>query len=77
MAVISKVKEVDVEERRETGTSLMLVGFIFLAFAFLVMFFNPAAIKLGKMSMVEVAIGLVAVGFIFEIVGYRIRVKAA
>lgn len=74
MANLEK-KVVDVEERRETGTSLMLVGFIFLAFAFLVMFFNPAAIKLGKLTMVEVAVGLVVVGFIFEIIGYRIRVK--
>jgi hypothetical protein len=75
MADVGKV--VDREERRETGTSLMLIGFICLAFAFLVMFFNPAAIRLGKLTMVEVAIGLVIVGFVLEIIGYRIRVKAS
>jgi hypothetical protein len=75
MADIDKPKTIDPEERRETGTSYMLIGFICLLFAFLVMFFNPAAIRLGKLTMVEVAIGLVILGSILEVVGYRIRTK--
>lgn len=75
MANIDKNRVVDPEERREAGTSYMLIGFICLLFAFLVMFFNPAALRQGKLTLLEVAVALVVLGSVLEVVGYRIRTK--
>lgn len=75
MANIDKNRVVDPEERREAGTSYMLIGFICLLFAFLVMFFNPAAFRQGKLTLLEVAVALVVLGSVLEVVGYRIRTK--
>jgi uncharacterized membrane protein len=59
----------DVEERRETGRSLIVIGVIFWIFAALVMFFNPAALRRGSLSLLEVAMGLVAIGAVLAIFG--------
>ena len=37
------------EESRETGRAFMVVGWILVLFALLVMFFEPAALRLGQM----------------------------
>jgi len=50
---------------------------LFWAFAFLVMFFQPAAARLGKLTMVEIAGALVIVGLVIFLVGMRIRSKAS
>jgi hypothetical protein len=52
----------DIEERRETGRSLIVIGVICWIFAALVIFFNPAEIRRGSLTLVEIAVGLVVVG---------------
>ena len=61
------------EERRENGSALMIMGWICMLFAFLVMFFNPAALKRGRLDMEYIAGGLVVVGLLMNIIGVRIR----
>ncbi len=61
------------EEKRETGSALMVIGWVLVLFAFLVMFFQPAALKLGETRFQIIAGVLVAVGLILNIIGARIR----
>jgi NADH:ubiquinone oxidoreductase subunit 6 (subunit J) len=61
------------EEKRETGSALMIIGWVLVLFAFLVMFFQPAARKLGETRFEIIAGVLVAVGLLLNIVGTRIR----
>ncbi len=71
-----KQEEKNYAEQRESGVAAMLIGGLCWAFAFLVMFFQPAAAKLGKLTMIEVASGLVILGLVIFLVGMRIRAKA-
>ena len=71
-----KVEEKNYAEQRESGVAAMLIGGLFWAFAFLVMFFHPAALRLGKMTMLEIAGVMVIIGGIIFWVGMRIRAKA-
>jgi hypothetical protein len=61
------------EERRETGRALMVVGWILVLFAMLVMFFEPAALKLGQTRFGVIAVTLVVVGLLLNIYGYRLK----
>ena len=61
------------EQKRETATSLMIIGCICWAFALLVMFFNPAAMRLGRLGMLYTAMVLAIAGLALNIVGYRMR----
>jgi len=61
------------EESRETGKAFMVVGWILVLFALLVMFFEPAALKLGQIRFGAIAIALVVVGLLLNIYGYRLR----
>jgi NADH:ubiquinone oxidoreductase subunit 3 (subunit A) len=61
------------EERRETGRAFMVVGWILVLFALLVMFFEPAAVKLGQTRFGVIAVALVVVGLLLNIYGYRLR----
>ena len=61
------------EEKRETGSALMIIGWVLALFAFLVMFFQPAALKLGETRFQIIAGILVAAGLLLNIVGARIR----
>jgi hypothetical protein len=60
----------DIEERRETGRSLIVIGVICWIFAALVIFFNPAAIRRGSLTLVEIAVGLIVVGAVLAVVGF-------
>ncbi len=71
-----KVVEKNYAEERESGIAAMLIGGLFWAFAFLVMFFQPAAARLGKLTMVEIAGALVIVGLVIFLYGMRKRAKA-
>ena len=71
-----KAEEKDYAEQRESGVAAMLIGGLFWAFAFLVMFFHPAAVRLGKMTMLEIAGVLAVLGAIIFFLGVRIRAKA-
>ena len=61
------------EEKRENGSAMMAVGWVMMLFAFLVLFFHPAAMKLGETRFAVVAIALAAVGLVLAVTGTRIR----
>ena len=61
------------EESRESGRAYMVIGWILVLFALLVVFFEPAAIKLGQMRFGIIAVAMVLVGVLMNIYGYRLR----
>ncbi len=73
---MAEQKQVNYAERRESGIAAMLIGGLFWAFAFLVMFFQPAAARLGRLTMVEIAGALVVLGAVIFLFGRRMRAKA-
>jgi hypothetical protein len=67
---------VDYEDRRDASITYLLIGTLCLIFAFLVMFFNPSAMKLGRMTMIEIAGVLAAIGLILNVIGmFRLKAK--
>ncbi len=69
-------RNVDLEERQETGAAWMVIGGICWMVAFIAMFFHPAAWKLGLFTFVEYAGALVIIGVILFVIGWRVRRKA-
>ena len=65
------------EESRESGRAYMVVGWILVLFALLVMFFEPAAFKLGQTRFGMIAVGLVLVGLLVNIHGYRLSRRSS
>jgi hypothetical protein len=63
------------EEKRETGSALMVIGWVLVLFAFLVMFFQPAAFRLGESRFQIIAGALVLLGLALNIIGARVRRK--
>ncbi len=63
------------EEKREIGSALMVIGWVLVLFAFLVMFFQPAAVKLGESRFQIIAAALVVMGLVLNIIGARVRAK--
>jgi NADH:ubiquinone oxidoreductase subunit 3 (subunit A) len=61
------------EESRESGRAYMVVGWVMVFFALLVMFFEPAAVKLGQSRFGVIAGAMVVVGLLLNIYGYRLR----
>jgi hypothetical protein len=61
------------EEKRESGRAFMVVGWVLVLFALLVMFFEPAALKLGQIRFGVIAGGMVVIGLLLNIYGYRLR----
>ena len=61
------------EESRETGRAFMVVGWILVLFALLVVFFEPAAFRLGQMRFGIIAVAMVLAGVLLNIYGYRLR----
>ena len=61
------------EETRESGRAYMVIGWILVLFAMLVIFFEPAALKLGRQGFGVIAGTLVVVGLLLNIYGYRLR----
>jgi hypothetical protein len=61
------------EEKRESGSALMVIGWLMMLFAFLVMFFQPAALKLGETRFGIIAACLGVAGLILSVVGVAIR----
>lgn len=69
--------EVSVEEKKETGLSLELIGAIVLFSDFLVLFFLPAGLKLGQHMGFGIVLGAVAVAaFVLVVCGHVVRVHA-
>ena len=51
----------------------MVIGWIVVLFALLVVFFVPAALKLGQMRFGIIAVAMVLIGVLMNIYGYRLR----
>jgi hypothetical protein len=67
---------IDYEDRRDANITYLLIGTLCLIFAFLVMFFNPSAMRLGRLTMMEIAGVLAAIGLVLNVVGMvRLRDK--
>jgi NADH:ubiquinone oxidoreductase subunit 6 (subunit J) len=63
------------EEKREIGAAIMVIGWVLVLFAFLVMFYQPAAMKLGESRFQIIAAVLVLVGLVLNVIGARIRAQ--
>ena len=62
-----------IEEKRENGSAIMVIGWLMMLFAFLVMFFHPAAMKLGETRFAWIAGCLGVAGLILSVVGVLVR----
>lgn len=66
------------EEKRETGASLILAGLAVWVVDFLVVFFLPAGIKLGRYAtFLGIIITMGVLGLALLIIGYRARGKSS
>ena len=65
------------EETRESGRAFMVIGWLLVLFALLVVFFEPAAMRLGQMRFGYIAGALVVAGVLLNIYGYRLRRRSA
>jgi hypothetical protein len=61
------------EEKRENGSAIMVIGWLMMLFAFLVMFFHPAAVKLGETRFVVIAGCLGVAGLMLSLMGVVLR----
>jgi Na+-driven multidrug efflux pump len=61
------------EEKRETGSAFMVIGWLMMLFAFLVMFFHPAARKLGETRFAWIAGCLGVAGLMLSLAGVVVR----
>ena len=61
------------EETRESGRALMVIGWLLVLFALLVVFFEPAAFRLGQSRFGLIAGAMVVAGVLLNIFGYRLR----
>lgn len=66
----------DPEQRRETGTTFILVGWLFLIFAALALFFKATVPHQGDTLLVNFAILLGAAGVVLYVLGRIIRHRA-
>ena len=67
---------IDVEQQRETAASLIMAGWMACLFDALVLFFLPAAVRLGYQVTFLVIMGaLLAAGLVLIVSGYSIRRK--
>jgi NADH:ubiquinone oxidoreductase subunit 6 (subunit J) len=63
------------EEKREIGSAIMVIGWVMVLFAFLVMFYQPAAMRLGESRFQIIAGALVLIGLVLNVIGARIRAQ--
>ena len=61
------------EEKRENGSAIMVIGWLMMLFAFLVMFFHPAARKLGETRFAWIAGCLGVAGLMLNLLGVIFR----
>jgi hypothetical protein len=70
----AKLQLVDTEQRRENGTSMIVIGFMMWCFAALIFFFMPAGVRLGQQRAFGILIGSVMVaGLVVAAIGLRLR----
>jgi hypothetical protein len=69
--------QTDVEQVREKGLSLEVIGGMIWFFDFLILFFLPAGLRLGhKSGFVVIMIALALLGLVLIVSGYVIRARA-
>ena len=69
-----RVPMTSIEEKRETGASLIFLGLAIWVVGFLVVFFLPAGIKLGReATFLNIILALGVVGLALLIIGLRAR----
>ena len=75
MASVNRVtQETSSEERRESGLSLMVIGFMLWFFDLLIVFFMPAGVRLGHPRPFEILVALTFVaGAVVIAVGRHLR----
>jgi hypothetical protein len=61
------------EEKRENGSAMLAIGWIMMLFALLVMFFHPAAMKLGQTRFAWIAGCMAFSGLLLSICGTVVR----
>jgi NADH:ubiquinone oxidoreductase subunit 3 (subunit A) len=61
------------EETRESGRAFMVIGWVLVLFALLVVFFEPAALRLGQSRFGIIAVAMVLAGLLLNLYGYRLR----
>jgi hypothetical protein len=61
------------EEKRENGSAMLAIGWFMMLFAFLVMFFHPAAMKLGQTRFAWIAGGIGFCGLLLSLCGTIVR----
>jgi len=61
------------EEKRENGSAILVIGWVMIVFGFLVIFFHPAALKLGQMRFAWIAGCLTFCGLLLSIFGTYVR----
>jgi NO-binding membrane sensor protein with MHYT domain len=67
----------DIEEKRETGASLMFIGLGVWVMDFLVAFFLPSGIKFGHYAaFLSIIIAMGVLGLVLLIIGYKVRGKS-
>lgn len=68
----------DIEEKRETGASLMFLGLGIWMMDLLVLFFLPSGIKYGhSATFIDIIVAMGVVGLILLIIGYTVRGKSS
>jgi Na+-driven multidrug efflux pump len=67
----------NLEEKRETGASLIVLGLGVWVVDFLVVFFLPSGIKLGRQAtFLGIIITMGVLGLVLLIIGYKARGKS-
>lgn len=61
------------EEKRESGSAMLAIGWVMILFASLAMFFHPAAWRLGQARFAVIAGCLAGAGLVLAALGTRIR----
>jgi len=61
------------EEKRENGSAMVVIGWVMILFASLVMFFHPAALKLGQTRFAWIAGCMAFAGLLLNLYGVRLR----
>jgi hypothetical protein len=61
------------EEKRENGSAMMAIGWVMILFASLVMYFHPAAQKLGETRFAWIGGSLAVFGVLLSLYGVRVR----
>jgi NO-binding membrane sensor protein with MHYT domain len=72
------VAMMDIEEKRETGASLMFLGLGIWMMDLLVVFFLPSGIKFGHYAtFLSIIIAMGVLGLVLLIIGYKVRGKSS